>query len=191
MKNSYFQTLILLATLVLAACGTTPPTTDISPDRSHTRSPTGEKITPTHTLLVPNEPSPSATQESLPVLNTEGGADADVVFVRAVLEADNTWTFHVTVLHPDTGWDDYTDGWDVVTPDGIVLTVDPDDTFTRLLLHPHVGEQPFTRSQGGIQIPDGVIQVRVRAHDILDGFGGREVMVDLTEKTGPDFKVER
>ena len=44
-------------------------------------------------------------------------------------------------------------------------------------MHPHVDEQPFTRSQRGIVIPPGVTQVRVRAHDLVDGFGGREVLV--------------
>jgi hypothetical protein len=102
---------------------------------------------------------------------------------------DETWTFHVTVEHPDTGWEDYADGWDVVTPDGIVLKPDPDAPFTRLLLHPHVNEQPFTRSQSSIEIPPHVTQVRVRAHDLVAGYGGREVLVDLTKPSGPGFEV--
>jgi hypothetical protein len=111
--------------------------------------------------------------------------------VRAVEAAGGTWTFHVTVQHPDTGWEDYADGWDVLTPDGTALKPDPDSPFTRLLLHPHENEQPFTRSQSGIVIPPGVTLVRVRAHDLVDGFGGREVVVDLTATSGEDFEVER
>jgi hypothetical protein len=111
--------------------------------------------------------------------------------VRAVEAADSTWTFHVTVQHPDTGWEDYADGWDVVSPDGTVLKPDPGSPFTRLLLHPHEAEQPFTRSQSGIAIPSGVTKVTVRAHDLVDGFGGREVVVDLTVTTAQDFEVER
>jgi hypothetical protein len=117
--------------------------------------------------------------------------NADVLHVRAEERSDGTWTFHVTVAHPDTGWEDYADGWDVVTPDGTVLKPNPDSPFTRELLHPHVDEQPFTRSQTGIEIPAGVSVVRVRAHDIVDGYGGREVVVDLTAASGPDFEVER
>jgi hypothetical protein len=94
-------------------------------------------------------------------------------------------------VHPDTGWDDYADGWDVVLPDGTVITPNPADPFTRLLLHPHETEQPFTRSQSGIVIPADVAQVIVRAHDLVDGYGGREVVVDLTADSGPDFVVER
>jgi hypothetical protein len=117
-------------------------------------------------------------------------ANADVEYVRAVQAADGTWIFHVTVRHPDTGWDDYADGWDVLTPDGTVLKPDSSSPFTRLLLHPHETEQPFTRSQSGILIPSDVTQVRVRAHDLVDGYGGREVIVDLTLRSGPAFEVE-
>ncbi len=121
----------------------------------------------------------------------ESTADADVLSVRAVESADGTWTFHVTVAHPDSGWEDYADGWDVVFPDGSIVLPDADSTFTRLLLHPHETEQPFTRSQSGITIPPDVTSVTVRAHDIVDGFGGREVVVDLSVSEGADFVVER
>jgi hypothetical protein len=47
------------------------------------------------------------------------------------------------------------------------------------------------RQSGGIVIPPGVTQVRVRAHDLVDGYSRREVLVDLTVSSGPDFEVER
>jgi uncharacterized protein YceK len=125
------------------------------------------------------------------LMDDETAGNADVLHVRAVQASAGTWTFYVTVAHPDTGWEDYADGWDVVTPSGEVLKANPGDPFTRLLLHPHETEQPFTRSQGGIAIPDGVTRVRVRAHDLVDGWGGREVWVDLTVDGGEDFEVER
>jgi len=46
---------------------------------------------------------------------------------------------HVTVSHPDSGWDHYADIWRVYGPDGAELA-------ERVLLHPHETEQPFTRS---------------------------------------------
>lgn len=132
---------------------------------------------------------PEETMTSAPTSAHSG--NADVTFVRAVQASDGSWTFHVTVQHPDTGWEDYANGWDVVTPDGTVIKPDPEGQFTRTLLHPHVDEQPFTRSQSGIQIPAGVTQVRVRAHDLVDGYGGDEVLLDLTQPSGPGFEVER
>jgi hypothetical protein len=138
--------------------------------------------TPLPATAVPTAPSPEMA---------ENEANADVLNVRAVQAAGGSWTFHVTVFHPDTGWDDYADGWDILLPDGTVIKPDADAPFTRLLLHPHENEQPFTRSQSNILIPDDVTEVRVRAHDLVHGYGGRETIVDLTVESGPDFSVER
>ena len=163
------------------ATTTAGPTTTALPVRPTATSPAVPSATPAVESTATPSPVPTAGRM----------ANADVLYVRAVQAADGSWTFYVTVQHPDTGWEDYADGWDVMTPDGTVITPDPESSFTRLLLHPHVDEQPFTRSQSGILIPEGVTQVRVRAHDLVDGFGGREVVVDLTIPSGPDFKVER
>ena len=117
---------------------------------------------------------------------------ADVLFVRAVESTDGTWSFSVTVRHPDTGWENYADGWDVVTPTGEVLRSNDSDAFTRPLTHPHVEEQPFTRSQNGIHIPDGVTTIRVRAHSLIGGFGGQEVEAPLNHsQSTATFEVMR
>lgn len=131
-------------------------------------------------------PTPEAEEES----TVETVADADVLDVKAVQTDTQAWTFTVTVSHPDKGWEDYADGWDVMLPDGTVVKPDPNSPFTRLLLHPHDTEQPFTRSQSDIIIPADVTQVTVRAHDLVDGFGGQEVMVDLAADAGKYFTVE-
>jgi hypothetical protein len=208
---SYVPLLALASLLILVACqptSTVPALTPTAPPATST--PTQRAVTPdvapTATETEPTLTSPPATPTptATPVMPdatptdapisptpTETSANADVEHVRAVQSADGTWTFHVTVRHPDTGWEDYADGWDVLMPDGTVIQPDSSNPFTRLLLHPHETEQPFTRSQGGIAIPADVTQVRVRAHDLVDGFGGREVVVDLTVSSGPDFEVER
>ena len=100
--------------------------------------------------------------------------EADVVAVEAVSEGSGSWRFHVTVAHGDTGWDHYADKWDVVAPDGTVLG-------TRVLLHPHEAEQPFTRSLGGVKIPAGTGAVTLRAHDSEHGYGGQELTVELAK----------
>ena len=137
------------------------------------------------TLTQENKDFASEVTIENPVTN----ANADVTFVRAERAADGSWTFYVTVQHPDTGWEDYADGWDIVLPDGKVIKPDPDSEFTRTLLHPHINEQPFTRSQSKIKIPPDVTTIRVRAHDLVDGFGGEEIVVDIKIKSGPGFEV--
>jgi hypothetical protein len=96
---------------------------------------------------------------------------ADVLEVEA-RTAGGSWNFDVTVKHADTGWDHYADAWRVVGPDGTVYG-------TRTLYHPHVDEQPFTRSLGGVQIPEAVTTVTVEAHDSEHGWGGASVEVAL------------
>lgn len=100
-----------------------------------------------------------------------GGADVTKVQVSG---DGNVFTFSVTVQHGDTGWDHYADGWEVVGSDGTVYG-------RRVLAHPHVNEQPFTRS-GQITIPEGIKSVTVRANDSVHGLGGREIEVLLPQR---------
>ena len=58
------------------------------------------------------------------------------------------WRVEVTIRHADTGWDHYTNVWVVETMDGKQLG-------KRVLFHPHVNEQPFTRSDS-VTVPKGV-----------------------------------
>jgi hypothetical protein len=98
--------------------------------------------------------------------------EADVVGVKFEKAGDGTYRFDVSVEHGDDGWEHYADKWQVVGPDGTVYG-------ERVLLHPHENEQPFTRSQSGIRIPEGVTAITVRAHDKVHGWGRRETTVSL------------
>lgn len=96
-------------------------------------------------------------------------ADAPVVENVNASESGGTWTFSVTLSHPDTGWDHYADGWEVLTQDGERLGY-------RELFHPHVNEQPFTRSLSGVAIPDGMTEVFIRARDNVDGWADSSIV---------------
>ena len=98
--------------------------------------------------------------------------EADVIEVNVERIADDTYNFDVTVRHSDEGWKHYADKWDVMAPDGTVLG-------TRILAHPHVDEQPFTRSLAGVKILEGTDEVTVRAHDLVHGYGGKKVTVGI------------
>lgn len=105
-------------------------------------------------------------------LNTVYAGEADVIKVEASRADDGTYAFHVTVRHADEGWDHYADKWDVVSKDGKLLG-------TRTLVHPHVNEQPFTRSLSGVKIPEGTDEVVIRSHDSVHKYGGKEVTLKL------------
>ncbi|MEL7524411.1 MAG: hypothetical protein AAFN16_01500 [Pseudomonadota bacterium] len=97
----------------------------------------------------------------------------DVEIVDATArQSGTTWTFSVTLRHGDTGWDHYADQWQVFTPDGKLLG-------ERVLLHPHVEEQPFTRSLSGVAVPDDVAEVIIRARDSVHGVAEQEFRLSL------------
>ena len=99
---------------------------------------------------------------------------ADVLSAEAVQTA-NGWRFTVTVRHADTGWEHYADGWGVYAPDGTELGF-------RVLHHPHVDEQPFTRTLGGVTIPEDIDRVIIRARDSVHGQSGAEMTVPLRRR---------
>ena len=101
--------------------------------------------------------------------------EADVIEVNVKRAADGTYEFAVTVRHSDEGWKHYANKWDVTAPDGTVLG-------TRILAHPHVDEQPFTRSLSGVKIPENLDEVILRAHDLVHGYGGKTVTVAVPGK---------
>ena len=135
--------------------------------------------------------SESAIQET--VMSDSGTTEfqtpANILLVRAEEREDGTWTFYVTIEHEDTGWEDYADGWDVLLEDGTVLKPDPESPFTRLLAHPHVDEQPFIRSQNNIRVPPGVSIIRVRAHELVEGYSGNEVVIDFSVSEGENYQI--
>jgi hypothetical protein len=108
---------------------------------------------------------------SLLILTTAAYAgEADVVEVDINKTGGDTYFFKVTLKHADEGWDHYANKWDVVAPDDTVLG-------TRTLYHPHVDEQPFTRSLSDVKIPASITEVTVRAHDSVHEYGGKTVKV--------------
>ncbi len=111
------------------------------------------------------------------------GYAGDVEVVAVTLNKQGrTWSVDTTLRHADSGWNHYADAWRVVTVDGRVLG-------TRTLYHPHVEEQPFTRSLSGIAIPEGTAVVFVEAHDKVHGWSRQRVRVDLTQSTGERSRV--
>lgn len=124
--------------------------------------------------------SPASTPStSTPATATAAATDAEVSqrfpdVLDAVLTAtgDGIVDVTVTMSSPYDTPGRYADGWRVLAPDGTPLAV-------HTLAHDHAGEQPFTRTQSGVPIPDGVDRVTVEGRDQQYGYGGRTVTVDV------------
>ena len=113
-----------------------------------------------------------ALSAGLPAMPAAIAGEADVVAAEAIHLGNDVWRFTATVRHADEGWDHYANSFEVVGPDGTVLGV-------RTLYHPHVDEQPFTRSLGNVKIDPAVQSVQIRAGDSVHGMGGKQVTVKL------------
>lgn len=104
------------------------------------------------------------------LIGTAHAGEADVIAVEVKDQGNHQYAFDVTVSHKDEGWDHYADRWEVVGSDGVVYG-------NRTLLHPHVNEQPFTRSKSGVKIPTETKIITIRAHDSVHEYGGVVVTI--------------
>lgn len=96
----------------------------------------------------------------------------EVVTAEAECNVQQVCTVRVTLRHDDTGWDHYANQWQVLNPQGQVLA-------TRTLHHPHVNEQPFTRSLSGVRIPSSMKTVLIRASDSVHGVAKQDYVLTL------------
>ena len=95
--------------------------------------------------------------------------------VDAELESSGggEYALSVTISSPYDSPRRYADGWRVLSPDGEVLG-------RHELMHDHADEQPFTRTQTGLEIPEGVGRITVEGRDLENGYGGQTVTVPVS-----------
>jgi len=110
----------------------------------------------------------SALMAASPVL-----ADSPNIEDVRVERGSMGWRFFVTISHPDSGWDHYADGWEILDADGNRLGY-------RELHHPHVDEQPFTRSLSDVVLPDGTQVVFVRTSCSVENWSGALTRVEIS-----------
>lgn len=99
--------------------------------------------------------------------------EADVISASAEHIGGTFFRFEVTVQHHDESWEHFVKAWEVLDDEGTVLGA-------RILAHPHVKEQPFTRFHT-INIPEEVHEVRIRAYDLVHQYGGKEITLKLNK----------
>jgi hypothetical protein len=116
------------------------------------------------------------------ILNTAVAGGVSILMADFQSAGSEHWAVNVTLQHSDEGWDHYADNWRVVDAQGNVLG-------DRVLFHPHVNEQPFTRGINRVQIPAEVTNVYIEAHDKDHGWSAKRLQVDLTKAKSGHIRV--
>ncbi len=98
-----------------------------------------------------------------------GEVDVENVEISSI--GNGSFRVDVTLRHDDSGWDHYANQWDVLDEEGKVIG-------TRVLYHPHVNEQPFTRSLT-LAIPTSIKRITIEAHDLVHKTGGKTLEAEV------------
>ena len=119
----------------------------------------------------------------------DGGTSGDplVSNVEAVSVTGDpgAYTFAATLRSPDVDCDQYSDWWEVLTPEGTLV-------YRRILDHSHADEQPFTRDGGPVKV-SATDPLIVRGHFHPTGYGGAAMSGSVTKgwvaapEIGKDF----
>ena len=83
-------------------------------------------------------------------------SDAKIIKASAEFTSAQKFNISVTVEHADEGWEHYANAWRVYSMEGELIG-------ERVLHHPHVKEQPFTRNLLGLSVPAEIREVTIVA----------------------------
>ena len=98
----------------------------------------------------------------------------EIIGVQLVSKGDRVYDVVVSISSPYDSPERYADGWRVLDEQGNVLG-------THTLMHDHASEQPFTRTQRALEIPEGVARITVEGRDLANGFGGGTLSIEIPE----------
>ena len=123
---------------------------------------------------------PSATSGAERTASGSSGASTstaqsvypDVLAATLSAQGGDVYALEVTMSSQYDTADRYADGWRVLDADGTEIG-------TMQLTHDHANEQPFTRTQSGLQVPEGVEEITVEGHDQDNGYGGATVTLSV------------
>lgn len=111
-------------------------------------------------------------QSSGGTISSSGQMYPDIKEADLESEGGGVYSLSVTVSSPYDSPERYADGWRVLAPDGTVLG-------KRELMHDHASEQPFTRTQTGLEIPEGTERITIEGRDQENGYGGKTVTIPV------------
>lgn len=153
MRSTVIIASIVVTLSGLAACGSDAGSDDPAPTT----------IAPETQLDA--DPGPAETDPSIPTTDAAAEQRFPDVIDATGEQVAGTWTISATLSSPYDTPERYADAWRVIGPDGTVYG-------ERILAHDHAGEQPFTRSESGIEIPDDIAEVVIEGRDLEYGYGG-------------------
>ena len=110
----------------------------------------------------------------LAVSHSSKANDINILAAAIIHQSHGEYLVNVKLEHHDTGWQHYADEWRLVDNKGNILG-------SRVLQHPHVHEQPFTRSLSNVKISSELEAVYIEAHDKVHGWTKNHLMIDLTK----------
>ncbi|WP_116040885.1 hypothetical protein [Amycolatopsis palatopharyngis] len=126
-----------------------------------------------------NDPPPTETSSAAERESPSAGASEqrfpDVLDATISREPDGL-TVAATISSPYDSPERYADAFRVRSVDGRTVF------GVRELAHDHAGEQPFTRSLTGLEVPSGTDRVEVQARDMANGWGGATHIVAVPPK---------
>ena len=110
----------------------------------------------------------------LAVSHSSKANDINILAAAIIHQSHGEYLVNVKLEHHDTGWQHYADEWRLVDNKGNILG-------SRVLQHPHVHEQPFTRSLSNVKLSSELQAVFIEAHDKVHGWTKSRLMIDLTK----------
>jgi hypothetical protein len=104
-------------------------------------------------------------------------AEAPRVESASIVQEGAGWTVRALIRHPDSGWDHYASGWQILAPDRTVLALAE-------ITHPHPDGEPIREELTGLQLPEGVDHLLIRVRCTLDGWSARFYRLDIGTQVG-------
>ena len=97
-----------------------------------------------------------------------------ILATAIIHQSHGEYLVNVKLEHRDTGWQHYADEWRIVDSQGNILG-------SRVLQHPHVNEQPFTRALSNVKLSNELDTVYIEAHDKVHGWTKNRLKIDLSK----------
>ena len=99
-----------------------------------------------------------------------------------VANANNVTILAAAIFHQSHG-EHYADEWRLIDAQGNILG-------SRVLLHAHVEEQPFTRALSNVKLDGSLGNIYVEAHDKEHGWSKQKLEIDLRKMQGGKLIVK-